>query len=75
MTRVAERLRHRWTSPQRSSAELTIRTCIKCDLVCHSRHARPGSMMPRHWKEYYAIDAPDVQMTVMPECVRATAEA
>jgi hypothetical protein len=30
--------------------------------------------MTTHWKEYYTIDAPDVRLTVMPECVREKAE-
>lgn len=62
---------HRWTEPQRPSPELSIRTCIKCGLISHSRHEvftlPPGIS---HWKEYYSIDAPDVRLTVMPECVR-----
>lgn len=66
------RILHRWTPPQRPSTQLSIRSCIKCGLVQHSRH-EPGRMTT-HWKEYYTIDAPDVRLTVMPECVREKAE-
>ncbi len=60
---------HRWTEPRRPSAELSVRTCIKCGLVQNSNHewdARNGT----HWKTYYTIDAPDIPLSVMPECVR-----
>ncbi len=67
---------HRWTEPQRPSGLLSIRSCMKCGLIMHSRHEVDESNPHRveHWKEFYAIDAPDVRMTVMPECVREKAE-
>jgi hypothetical protein len=65
---------HRWTPPQRPSPNLSIRTCCKCSLVMHSRHAWAwedgSSRSSAHWKEYFTMDAPDVRLTKMPECVR-----
>ncbi len=52
---------HRWTWPNRPSAFLSIRSCTRCGLVMHSRH---------EVEEFYAPDASDVRMTVMPECVK-----
>ncbi len=51
---------HRWTEPQRPSGLLEV------------DESNPHRV--EHWKEFYAIDAPDVRMTVMPECVREKRE-
>jgi hypothetical protein len=66
------RILHRWTPPQRPSAILSIRSCTRCGLVMHSRHEVDEGNQHRvdHWKEYYTIDAPDIRLTKMPECVR-----
>lgn len=68
---------HRWTPPQRPSPNLSIRTCCKCSLVMHSRHwlvTAENRTYWDHWKEYFTIDAPDVRLTKMPECVREAEE-
>ncbi len=69
---------HRWTEPWRPNLRLSIRSCIKCGLVMHSRHEVDESNPHKvdHWKEYYwkesyTTDGPYMpRMTVMPKCVR-----
>ena len=67
------RLRHRWSDRDVRSPELSIRTCLKCNLQMHSCHdyefVRSGGDIGTHWKEYFTAGHPDVRLTVMPECV------
>ena len=59
--------RHRWRLDTRVDDHLTIRTCVKCGCVAHSRHEWNGRYEV-HWKEYYTPDRPEIRLTVVPEC-------
>ena len=70
-----KRLRHRWSSPDRTNPECTIRVCLNpnCKLTWHSNHdyseVAHGGDRGHHWAEYYTDENPDVRLTVLPECV------
>ncbi len=63
---------HRWSDKVVKGPTLSIRVCIKCELMMHSRHdwecVQTGGDRGEHWKEYYTAAQPDVRLTVMPEC-------
>jgi len=63
-----KRRRHRWGIKVRPGSYLSITTCEKCGLVMYSRHSVDPDGVIDHWKEYYAVDAPDVELRTMPEC-------
>ena len=60
---------HRWSDKVVKGPTLSIRTCVKCELMMHSCHdwecVQTGGDRGEHWKEYYTAD---VSLTVMPEC-------
>lgn len=62
-----KRRKHKWSSPDRSNPKLTIRTCLKCSLIKHTRHeiSRDGVTS---WPEYFEESNPELRLTVLPEC-------
>ena len=69
MTTKRPKRRHRWGVTVRAKGRLlSIRTCEKCGLVMYSRHSVDDDGVIDHWKEYYTVDAPDVELRTMPEC-------
>jgi hypothetical protein len=62
------RTRHKWSQPDRRSAELTVRTCTVCGLQAHSHHEWKA-IGAHHWKTYHAsVGDGFVALDVMPEC-------
>jgi hypothetical protein len=60
---------HRWGIKSRISYQLSIKTCERCGLVCHSRHMIDPDANEHHWKEYYTEAQPDNKLSKMPECI------
>lgn len=57
------RRRHKWSDKTRPTIHLSIRNCLNCALVEHSRHENGI-----HWKEWFQEKNPELRLMKMPEC-------